>query len=283
MKISKEMIQQLRKMSNIGILYCKKALEKTEGDIEKAFSLLKKEGLIKAAENNKDLVLSEGLTNVAFRNNKAVLFELNTETDFVARNSIFLNLCSQLEKILLEADDYIKTLDDFLNYSYNDKTVKNFILESIAVLKEQIILKRIAIFYKNNTESFGIYKHQGGRISSLVCLTKPCLEVESNLPIHIVGLKPKFLNKEKIDRFFLKKEEELLKEKTINEFKEQNKTLNHVLIEKIVQKRLDVFLEQNCLLEQFLYNNSDQKVKEYLKKYNVDVLFFERFELGEDY
>ncbi|PQP79980.1 elongation factor Ts [Candidatus Phytoplasma phoenicium] len=279
MKITPEMIKILRNKTQAGMLNCKKALEKTEGNIEEAVLLLKKEGIIKATQNS-DKVAVEGLTNVAIRGNKAVLFELNTETDFVAKNQIFLNLYDKITELLLNSDETFTTVADFLKSRAQNNSVQNFLLEASAVLKEKIVLNRLQIVTKKTLESFGFYKHQGGKISSLVVLSKECPAVAMDLPIHIVGFKPKFISKEKTDPQFITKEKNFLLSKTLEEIN-QKKTLSSEIIDKIVNQRLNRFLEEICLLEQPLYNNSDQKVGEYLDKYQIQIIAFYRFEVGE--
>lgn len=279
MKINPEMIKILRNKTQAGILNCKKALEKTKGNIEEAVLLLKKEGIIKATQNS-DKVAAEGLTNVAIRGNKAVLFELNTETDFVAKNQIFLNLYNKITELLLNSNETFATVSDFLNSRVENNSVQNLLLEASAVLKEKIVLNRLQIVTKKTSESFGFYKHQGGKISSLVFLSKECPTAAMDLPIHIVGFKPKFISKEQTDPQFITKKKKFFLSKTLEETN-QRKTLSSEIIDQIVNQRLNKLLEEICLLEQPLYNNSEQKVGEYLDKYQIKIISFYRFEVGE--
>ncbi|XXP77212.1 MAG: translation elongation factor Ts [Lettuce witches'-broom phytoplasma] len=278
MKITLEMIKELRKTTQSGMMNCKKALEHTQGDMDKAVAYLKEKGMMKANEK-KDRISVEGLTNVAFKGNKAILFELNSETDFVAKNEHFIALIEQLKNSLLDADASVKTVKDFLNYHWNGQSVKNIILDKAAIIKEQIVLKRIQIVYKKDNESFGLYKHQGGRISALVHLDKQNEEAQTHIPIHVAGFNPKFLSKEVVEPNFIKIEKQLLLEKTINEKAKQN--LPSGLLNKIAGDRLNKVLEEICLLEQPFYNNADQKVKEFLQANQTNVIAYYRFEVGE--
>ncbi|KND62572.1 translation elongation factor Ts [Candidatus Phytoplasma phoenicium] len=280
MKITTETIKILRNQTQAGILSCKKALEKTSGNIEEAVLLLKKEGIIKATKNSSDKVAAEGLTNVAICGNKAILFELNTETDFVAKNKIFLNLYNKITELLLTSDELFSTVADFLKLRIKKQNVQNIILETAAVLKEKIVLSRLQVVTKNTQESFGFYKHQGGKISSLVVLSKDCPEVAMDLPIHIVGFNPKFISKDQADPQFIAKEKKFFLSKTLEE-KTQQKSLSSNIIEKIVEQRLNKFLEEICLLEQPLYNNQDQTVSAYLDTYQIKIIAFYRFEVGK--
>ncbi|MBP3059495.1 translation elongation factor Ts [Texas Phoenix palm phytoplasma] len=282
MKITLDMIKLLKQKTQVGILNCKRVLEKTNGDIEKSIILLKKEGLLKAKQMNQinnNVDTAEGLTGVSFKENKAILFELNTETDFVSRNEIFLDLYNEIQRHLLLVDYSINNLQDFLNYEIPNKkkNIQDLILEKTSILKEKIILKRIKVIYKKDKESFGFYKHQKGRISSLVLFSKSCLEAREQIPIHIVGMNPIFISKEKIDSNFLAKKRNIFLEQATKENPDKNLEIRNL----IAESRLNNFLNEKCLLEQNLYNNPNQKVKEYLKKIDSNVLEFYRFEVGE--
>ncbi|WP_017192684.1 translation elongation factor Ts [Italian clover phyllody phytoplasma] len=278
MKITIEMIKELRKKTQSGMMNCKQALEHAKGNMDKAVDYLKEKGMIEA-NKKKDRVSAEGLTNVAFKGNKAVLFELNSETDFVAKNEHFIALLEQLKNSLLDADASVKTVEDFLNYHCNGQKLKNIILDKAVIIKEKIVLKRIQTVYKKDNESFGLYKHQGGRISALVHLDKQNEEAQTHIPIHVAGFKPKFLSKEVVDPNFIKTEKQLLLEKTINEKAKQN--LPSGLLDKIASNRLNKVLEEICLLEQPFYNDTDQKVKEFLQANQTNVIAYYRFEVGE--
>ncbi|EMR14511.1 MAG: translation elongation factor Ts [Sweet potato little leaf phytoplasma] len=185
-----EKIKKLREITNFSICDCAKALTKTQGNIEEAIELLNKEKYIEYPEIF-DEPLTEGATHVACNKNKAVIFELNIKTDFAAQNIQFIELITTIEKILLQVPDSIRKLNDFLNYNFQGKTVKQIISQKMTIFQEQIRLKRIQIVYKKTEESFGYYKHQNGKISTLIHLTKPCKNVEKHLPIHITESNPK--------------------------------------------------------------------------------------------
>jgi elongation factor Ts len=246
--------------------------------MDKAILYLKEKGIIKANEKQQDRVSNEGLTNVGFKGNKAVLLEISSETDFVAKNEHFIELLEKMKNSLLDADESVKTLEDFLNYNWNGEIVKNIILDKAAIIKEQIVLKRIQIVYKKDNEGFGFYKHQGGKISALAHLKTQNEEAQIHIPIHVAGFNPKFLSKEVVNHSFLKTEKKILLEKTINEKDKQN--LPSVLLDKIASNRLNKILEEICLLEQPFYNKTNQKVKEFLQDNQTDIIAYYRFEVG---
>ncbi|MDV3174630.1 MAG: translation elongation factor Ts ['Bonamia sp.' little leaf phytoplasma] len=184
-----EKVKKLREITNFGISDCAKALTKTQGNIEKAIELLNQEKYIEYPETFEEN-LTEGATHVAFNKNKAVLFEINIKTDFAAKNIKFIELIQNIEEILLKAPNNFEKLNDFLNYNYQGKTVKQIISQKMTIFQEKIRLKRIQVIYKQNEESFGYYIHQNGKISTLIHITKPCQIVEKHLPIHITESNP---------------------------------------------------------------------------------------------
>ncbi|QTX03140.1 elongation factor Ts [Candidatus Phytoplasma luffae] len=275
MKIIIELIKELRNKTKAGLSDCKKFLEQTNGDLEAAAKLLKEKSLCyyktkKTKEN------FEGLTNILIQNNKAVLYELKAETDFVVKNQNFMDLYNKIGDILLKVDSSVQNLDDFLNYRYEGQSIKELILEKSFIIKEQIILSRIQVVYKKDKESFGFYKHQGGKISSLVHLDGFSQDVQEHLPVHIVGMKPKFLKKELVDKSFIE-EENNISLKQVQE-KNINRPLKPELVEKIVQNRLESVLKKVCLLEQPFYIDENQQIKEYLAKNKVNVIAYYCFE-----
>ncbi|WP_323847922.1 MAG: translation elongation factor Ts [Phytoplasma sp.] len=277
MKITLEMIKELRKKTQAGITYCKKALEETQGDVDSAVDILKKKGLFYYKPDKKDTL--QGLTNVIVNKNKAILYELNTETDFVTQNKNFIELYNEVGQILLEADFYVKILSDFLKYKWNGRTVEEIISQKAFIIKEQIVLSRIQIVYKKDQEGFGFYKHQGGKISSLVHLSNSSADAEEHLPVHVVAMKPKFLNKDLVDIKFVNQEKENLLEQIKQ--KNTNKPLNDTTLEKIAVNNLKALIEKNCFLEQPFYMDFNQKVSEYLKQNNTNIIAYYCFEVGK--
>ncbi|WBL31463.1 translation elongation factor Ts [Candidatus Phytoplasma sacchari] len=276
MKITIEMIQKVRNQTRAGIVECKKALEKTNGNIDDSIFLIRKKMVSQNIDFDKEIELSEGLVNVSFRGNKAILFELNTETDFVSKSEFFLDFCKQLEEILFSLNFIELSIDVFLNSSFNGNKIKDIISEKIFILGERIVLKRIKIVYKQDKESFGIYKHYN-KISCLVKLSNSCFEVEKEMPIHIAFFNPKFISKDKVDSVFIDK----IKKEIMEEVIAENSKNPVKLLEKEINNRLESYLNEICLFEQYLYNDSNQKILDYLKNKNTDVIEFYRYQLGE--
>ncbi|KAB8121760.1 MAG: elongation factor Ts [Candidatus Phytoplasma cynodontis] len=275
-KITIEMIKRVRDKTRAGIVDCKKMLQSVEGNEDKAIEILRQKMVSKDIYLKEQNILpKEGLVHVSFKGNKAVMFELNTETDFVARSRFFLDFCKKLEKILFLCDNYNLAMDDFLNYSFEDKKIKDIILEQRSIFGENIFLRRFNIINKKNEESFGIYQHYN-KIACLVILNKHCSNIEHDLPVHIAFYNPKFICKEEIDPDFIHQN----KNKIYEEIKDQYSELSKQKIEKELNKRLDNFLNEICLLEQYLYNDPNKKIFDYLKLAKVNIIKFYLYQLG---
>ncbi|MBS2126481.1 elongation factor Ts ['Fragaria x ananassa' phyllody phytoplasma] len=271
MKITINMIKELRQKTHVSMIECKKSLEKTSGNIEKAIVLLREKGIIKASQKQ-HRITDEGLINIIIDQNNAFLYELNSETDFVAKNEHFQQLVKIIGKTILQKQ--LQTVEDILSTTYQNKKIKNLILEKISILGETITLKRVLKITKKDQECFGTYKHQGGRISVLTILKNNCTLVAEDIAMHIAAVEPKFLTFDQIDPQFIKLEKNILQKQTEKEL--LGKKPLHIL-DKIVQERLNKILRDHCLLEQFFIKNPKQKIKDYLKENQTDVTYFIRW------
>ncbi|CCP88427.1 translation elongation factor Ts [Candidatus Phytoplasma solani] len=269
MKITADMIKELRQQTHAGMVACKQALEQTEGNLQKAIIFLREKGIIKAAQKQ-GRVASEGLTNIVYAENNAFLYELNSETDFVAKNEHFQQLVSILGEVILK--NKLQTVEEVLNSTYQNKKIKDLLLEKTTILGENITLKRILKVTKKKEEIFGIYKHQGGRIGVLVVLKNNHPLVAEDIAMHIAAFNPKFLTPEKVNLSFLSTEKSILKKQTEQQLLEAKKPLH--ILDKIVENRLNKMLKEICLSEQPFVKNSNQTVKNYLQTNNTDVVAY---------
>ncbi|MFP7699590.1 MAG: translation elongation factor Ts [Candidatus Phytoplasma pyri] len=279
MQFDVEKIKFLRNKTQAGIMDCQKALINSKGEIDKAIIFLRKQGIKKASEIT-GKILGEGLTNVIIDNNEAVLYELNSETDFVAKNKNFLDLLNLLGKILLKEAKPNMNMDEILNLNIKDKKkVKDLLLEKTAIFQEKICLRKVIKVIKKDNENFGMYKHQNGLISVLVVITKNSKkDLLEDIAMHIAANKPKFINKEQIDLETLN-QEKLIIEAQVNKELGNKKTAN--IKEKIIEGRLNRFIQNICLIEQSFVKNPEQKVKDYLKEKEVKIVNYWRLEVGE--
>ncbi|MFC7392576.1 translation elongation factor Ts [Scopulibacillus cellulosilyticus] len=274
MAISAKLVKELREKTGAGMMDCKKALTETDGDIEKAIDLLREKGIAKAAKKA-DRVAAEGLTQIKVDGNKAVIVEVNSETDFVAKNEQFTSLIDNIAKHLLAASP--ATVEEALDQKLNgtDSTVGEYINEAIAKIGEKISLRRFAILEKADNETFGAYLHMGGRIGVLTQLEGDNEAVAKDVAMHVAAVNPRYLSQDQVPEAEVEHEKEVLKQQALNEGKPEN------IVEKMVVGRLNKFFQEICLVEQPFVKDPDMKVKKYLSDKGLTIKKFVRFEVGE--
>lgn len=274
MAISAKLVKELREKTGAGMMDCKKALTETDGDIDKAVDFLREKGIAKAAKKA-DRIAAEGTTFVASKGNDAVILELNSETDFVARNEGFQNLVKEMADHILE----VKPADvDALNASTlsNGQTVEEKMNESISTIGEKLTLRRFTLKTKTDNDSFGEYLHMGGRIGVLsVVEGSTNAEAAKDVAMHIAALNPKFVSRDQVSEEELAHEKEILKQQALNEGKPEN------IVEKMVEGRMRKYLEEICAVDQSFVKNPDQTVAEFLKTDGGVLVDFVRYEVGE--
>ncbi|MGD6766636.1 translation elongation factor Ts [Mammaliicoccus lentus] len=274
MAISAKLVKELREKTGAGMMDCKKALTETDGDIDKAVDFLREKGIAKAAKKA-DRVAAEGTTYVASKGNEAVILELNSETDFVARNEGFQNLVKEMADHILE----VKPADvDELNASKlaNGQTVEEKMNEAISTIGEKLTLRRFTIKTKTDNDAFGKYLHMGGRIGVLTLVEGSTnAEAAKDVAMHIAALNPKFVSRDQVSEEELEHEKEILKQQALNEGKPEN------IVEKMVEGRMRKYLEEICAVDQAFVKNPDQTVAEFLKTDGGVLVDFVRYEVGE--
>lgn len=272
--ITAKEVKELRERTGAGMMDCKKALTETDGDIDKAVDFLREKGIAKAAKKA-DRVAAEGTTYVASKGNEAVILELNSETDFVARNEGFQNLVKEMADHILE----VKPADvDELNASKlaNGQTVEEKMNEAISTIGEKLTLRRFTIKTKTDNDAFGEYLHMGGRIGVLTLVEGSTnAEAAKDVAMHIAALNPKFVSRDQVSEEELEHEKEILKQQALNEGKPEN------IVEKMVEGRMRKYLEEICAVDQAFVKNPDQTVAEFLKTDGGVLVDFVRYEVGE--
>lgn len=274
MAISAKLVKELREKTGAGMMDCKKALTETDGDIDKAVDYLREKGIAKAAKKA-DRIAAEGTTFVASKGNDAVILELNSETDFVARNEGFQNLVKEMADHILD----VKPADvDALNASKlaNGQTVEEKMNEAISTIGEKLTLRRFTLKTKTDNDSFGEYLHMGGRIGVLTVVEGSTNEeAAKDVAMHIAALNPKFVSRDQVSDEELAYEKEILKQQALNEGKPEN------IVEKMVEGRMRKYLEEICAVDQAFVKNPDQTVAEFLKTDGGVLEDFVRYEVGE--
>lgn len=270
--ISASMVKELRELTGAGMLDCKKALEATDGNLDKASEWLREKGISKAAKKA-DRIAAEGLVNILIEGNKAVIIEVNSETDFVAKNEEFKDLINTISNLLLNSD--VKTVEDALKLSTVDGTLEDTITNKIAKIGEKLSFRRFEILNKSDNENFGSYIHMGGKIAVLVILEGANSEVAKDVSMHAAAMRPKYLDISSVPSEDLEHEREIQKQIAINEGKPAD------IAEKMVEGRIKKYYKEVCLTEQPFVKNDDVSVSEYVKSNGGTIKKMVRYEVGE--
>ncbi|MBU0455982.1 MAG: translation elongation factor Ts [Pseudomonadota bacterium] len=272
MAITASQVSELRRLTSCGMMDCKKALQEAEGDLEKAADLLRKKGMMKAAKKA-DRIAAEGV--VVVREDQAgksvVILEINSETDFVARDQNFLRFTEALSGLAMTQQ--IASLEQLMASPLSDgKTADQVRQELIIKLGENINVRRLQAIKSDHV--LGVYVH-GHRIGVVVELEGGDANLAKDLAMHIAASKPSVITSEQIP------EEVVAKEKEI--FTEQAKAsgAKEEIIEKMVNGKLKKYFDEVCLLRQPFVKSPDLTVAKLLEQSKAKVLSFIRFELGE--
>ncbi|EGQ3714209.1 elongation factor Ts [Staphylococcus pseudintermedius] len=274
MAISAKLVKELRERTGAGMMDCKKALEATDGDIEKAIDYLREKGIAKAAKKA-DRIAAEGITHVEVKGNEAVIVEINSETDFVARNEGFQQLVKEIANQIL--DTKAATVEELNETTLpNGKKVSEHMTEAISTIGEKLSLRRFEIRTKTDNDAFGAYLHMGGRIAVLSVVEGTTDEdAAKDVAMHIAAINPKYVSSEQVSEEELNHEREVLKQQALNEGKPEN------IVEKMVEGRLRKYLQEICAVDQNFVKNPDQTVEAFLKSKGGKLVDFVRYEVGE--
>ena len=271
MAITAAMVKELREKTSAGMMDCKKALVETNGDMSAAIDWLRERGIAKAAKKS-DRVAAEGLCSVAIEGNTAVIFELNSETDFVAKNEQFLTLLDKLGKILVANKP--ATVEEALAIEVEGTTVDGMLIEATSTIGEKITLRRLTVVEKADNEIFGSYLHMGGRIAALT-VVEGKEEVAKDAAMHAAAINPQYLTVEQVPAEVVAKEREILTQEALNEGKPAN------IVEKMVEGRIRKFLADVCMLEQPFVKDGDVTVAKFAANNGSTIKSFIRLEVGE--
>ncbi|MED0683077.1 translation elongation factor Ts [Bacillus altitudinis] len=274
MAITAQLVKELRQKTGAGMMDCKKALTETDGDIDKAIDLLREKGIAKAAKKA-DRIAAEGLTLIKTDGNIGVILEVNSETDFVAKNEGFQNLLNELADHLLAAKP--ATIEEaHASKMENGSTVEEHITSAIAKIGEKITLRRFSVITKEDNAAFGSYLHMGGRIGVLAVLNGTTdEELARDIAMHVAAVNPKYISRDQVSEEEANREREVLTQQALQEGKPEN------IVAKMVEGRLNKFFEEICLLDQAFVKNPDEKVKQVVGAKNATVQTYVRYEVGE--
>ncbi|WP_312699079.1 translation elongation factor Ts [Sedimentibacter sp.] len=285
MEITASMVKELRDKTNAGMMDCKKALAETAGDIEKAIDYLREKGLSKASKKA-DRIAAEGLTYalVSECGKKGAVVEVNSETDFVAKNEEFKGFVATAAKVVLNQE--VKDVEALKEIKLEDgKTLQETLTDKIAKIGENMTIRRFAV-EKVENGAVVAYVHAGGKISVIVALEsegdKEALEVlGKDLAMQVAAMNPKYISTDDVDPEFIAHEREILIAQAMNEGKPRN------IVEKMVEGRLQKELKEVCLLEQAFVKDGDITVKKHIENIaknigkEIKIAGVKRYEVGE--
>lgn len=288
MAITAGMVKELREMTGAGMMDCKKALTETNGDMDAAIEFLRKNGQAKA-EKKAGRIAAEGIVKAVVKDDKlAAIVEVNSETDFVAKNDEFQGFVDTVVNQIVESD--AADMDAFMAEPWAadaSKTVKDALVEKIAVIGENLNIRR---FERVNAENGCVvsYIHGGGRIGVLVAADtdvvndeiKTCLK---NVAMQVAAMSPKYVSRDEVSQEYMDHEKEIL----LAQAKKENPEKPDNIIEKMIIGRLNKEMKEICLLDQVYVQDSDLTVAKYVDKVakennaKMTVKKFVRFETGE--
>ena len=272
MEITASMVKDLRERTGAGMMDCKKALVESNGDMDKAIDYLREKGISKAAKKQ-ERIAAEGLSNIYVDGNDAVVVELNSETDFVAKNAEFKELLDTIGNAILKSD--AKTMEEALEIKVGNDTINDLIVNATAKIGEKISLRRFEKVTKESSEVFGSYLHMGGKISSLTVVEGDNEEVAKDVAMQAAAMRPLYTNIESVPAEDLEHEKGVIKEQVINEGKKPE------FADKIVEGRIRKFYEETVLEEQAFIKDSALTVKAYLENNKCKLVRLVKYEVGE--
>ena len=272
-QITASLVKELRERTGAGMMDCKKALTQTDGDIDAAIDYLRENGIAKAAKKA-DRIAAEGLSYIEVKGNKAVILEINSETDFVAKNEKFVALVKNVAEAILAAEP--KTLEEALQVEAQGGTVEAVINEGIATIGEKLSLRRFEVVSKTDADSFGAYSHMGGRIGVLTLVEGSTdEEAAKDVAMHIAALAPKYLDESEVPADVLEHEKKVLTEQALNEGKPAN------IVEKMIVGRINKFLEEITVVKQKFVKDDSFTVEKFVASKGGKLAKFVRYEVGE--
>ena len=284
MAVTAALVKELRERTGAGMMDCKKALVETDGDIEKAIDYLREKGIMKA-QKKAGRIAAEGLVRVAFGegNKTASIVEVNSETDFVAKNEEFIEFVEDLAKEVLAKGNM--PMEQFMAEPFGEGTVQETLTAKVAKIGENLSIRRFAKVEEDGVVYVG-YTHGGGRIGVIVGIKTDAAADEiaavgKNVAMQVASMNPKFVNEDGVDPEYLENEKKILTEQVLNEGKKPE------MVERIVAGKIKKELKEVCLLDQPFVKDGDVSVQQYVANAakeigkDMEVVSMIRYEVGE--
>lgn len=284
MAVTAALVKELRERTGAGMMDCKKALVETDGDIEKAIDYLREKGIMKA-QKKAGRIAAEGLVRVAFGegNKTASIVEVNSETDFVAKNEEFIEFVEDLAKEVLVKGNM--PMEQFMAEPFGEGTVQETLTAKVAKIGENLSIRRFAKVEEDGVVYVG-YTHGGGRIGVIVGIKTDAAADEiaavgKDVAMQVASMNPKFVNEDGVDPEYLENEKKILTEQVLNEGKKPE------MVERIVAGKIKKEMKEVCLLDQPFVKDGDVSVQQYVANAakeigkDMEVVSMIRYEVGE--
>ena len=267
MEIKASQVKELRDMTGVAMMDCKKALVECEGDIEKALDLLRSNSALKA-EKKSSRVAADGILITIITENYATIVEINSETDFAAKDSNFLSFGEKVKNYIKE--NKVSNADDFIKSPIEDE--RKTLVQTIG---ENIQLRRVETIEFNPDMKTGLYLHSDSKLGSIVVTRNGNDQTAKDIAMHVAAFNPLCLSQDDIDKDVLDRERAIYQ----NQAEESGKPKD--IMDKMVDGKVNRFLSEVSLLSQSFVKDPDITVKDYLDKDNAEIITFTRLKVGE--
>jgi elongation factor Ts len=270
-----ESVKKLREVTGVGFKDCKLAIDETNGDIEKAIEFLRKKGIAKAS-NKMNRTAAEGLCLLQEKDGEVSLVEINSETDFVAKNETFISFCKEVSIINFENKSDLSKINKA--HMKNNLSVETNLTDLIAKMGEKITIRRSVYFDKSNGKNsfyvHGALEKKVGKIISIVKTSKES-DLGKKIAMHVSALSPMALEEKVLNKDVMNKEMEIIKAELLNSGKPPE------MIEKIAKGKINKFISDNTLINQVWIMDPKKKVSDILKDNDIKIIDFIRYKVGE--
>ena len=267
MEIKASQVKELRDMTGVAMMDCKKALVECEGDIEKALDLLRSNSALKA-EKKSSRVAADGILVTAMTDSYATILEINSETDFAAKDSNFLSFADTVKNFITEN----KVLDI---QTLNDSEIEDARKTLVQTIGENIQLRRLVTVEFDESMQLGMYLHSDSKLGSIVVVKGGSKEIAKDVAMHVAAFSPLCLSQEDLDQETLNRERAIYE----NQAKESGKPQE--IMEKMIEGKVNRFLSEVSLLSQGFVKDPDITIEKYLANDNASVVSFDRLKVGE--
>lgn len=274
--VTAKLVKELRDLTGAGMMDCKKALEASEGDIQKAVDWLREKG-VASAQKKAGRIAAEGASSIVTEGNKAVLVELNSETDFVAKNETFVALVNDVAKAIL--NNNVSSVEEALALDLKGQHIEDAIVSATATIGEKITLRRFEVLEKNDDQVFGSYIHMGGKISAVTVLDGSDESLARDIAMQVASMAPVYISRDDIPQDVVTKEEAIQIEILKNDPSLASKP--EKVLQGIVSGRVAKTFQEVTLLDQVFFKDQSLKVAQLLKNAHSNVTAFARFVVGE--